>query len=454
MFSKGCFVQILQNDLYDILQSSGISIGDFDLGIDYNHEPEIGDTVPESQLFRLDMSSQNIFLPQEMLAYQPKDEERYFYAEVSYVVSLLDSSGQPLKPMNLEYVIITSKDGSEKRVKAIDLFKFIRGKKSPEDTPRVESQELVLFQGDPSNLPPPPPTGSDSATAGPDSTHQSINVEQAKEEVREELRDILQLPKEDQQKALRRLYLRWHPDKNPHDSRSAEEVFKFIQQEIDSVERQEGLPTSSSQSWRQREHSWNYTARRHQHYQSQFQQDSAGMQTGHGRKRKRGQRNDGGARFFDMPFTPPKNVMEAKRWVSQAEADYIALRVLLDEARASIQLPCHACFMAHEVAEKALKGAMYATCGLREERRRSHNITPLARAIEQVEPEKARGISALALPLEPTYYLYTRFPMEGAAPSIPFEGFSLSHAEEAEKSANGILKIVSDIVNTPSSLTV
>ena len=456
-YLKDIFKELLSakssDDLYDMLQSNDINIGLLELGIDYDHKLEVGDIVPESQHFRLDMSSQNIFTPQEMVAYQPKDEEKYFYAEVRYVVSLVDSSGHPLKPMHLEYIIITSKDGSEqKRVKAIDLFKFIKGEKAPEETTIVtsESQEIVPFQGDPSDSPPPPAPPSDSssqsaATARPERNRQPINIEQAKEEVRQELKDIWEFSKEDRKKAIHRLYLKWHPDKNSHDPESAEEVFKFIQQEMDRLERGEGLSTSSAHSWRQSERAWNFTARRHQHFQNQ---DFGGSR--HQQRRNRGRRGGGGGGggFFNTFFTPPKKENEAKRWVRQATADYKVLKNVLDDARMDTQLSYNVCFMAHEVAEKALKGAMYATCGLREKNRESHNVTPLARAIEQVEPEKARGISALAHPLEPTYYKDTRFPKEGAGLSVPFEEFSLTDAEEAEKCAGGILKIVKDIVNT------
>ena len=445
-------------DIYDMLQDKEMNIDELTpRGIDYEHEPNIGDVVPNSLHFRFDHSFSNIFYPQEWVAYKPNFEEEIFiYAEVSHAVNLKDAEGEPLKPMLVEYIIITSKDGrEEKKVTSVDLFKFLRGEKAPEEAPAVESEsrELVLFQGDPSETaPPPPPPPSDSTTARPERTLQPINIEQAKEEVRQDLKDIWELvSKEDKKKALRRLYLRWHPDKNPHDPESAEEVFKFMQQEIDRLERGEGLTTSSTQSWRHYEHAWSSTARQHRYYYDQFQQDSAGTGSSrHQRRRNRGRRGHGGGGggFFNASFTPPKKESEAKRWVRQAKADYAALKVLLDEAQANFQLPCHVCFMAHEVAEKALKGAMYATCGLRENSRDSHNITPLARAIEQVEPEKARGISTLALPLEPTYYKDTRFPKEGAGLSVPLEEFSLAAAEEAEKCAGGILKIVKDIVNT------
>ena len=431
----------------EILQTKQMSIGELGAtDIDYDHEPKIGDFVPKELHFRFNLSGKNIFYSQEWVAYKlDGDDEKYIYAQVE---NLKDDSGEPLKPMHVKYIIITSEDGNEERtVAAYELYKFTRGQKAPEESPTVESEsrEVVLFQGDPSEAPPPPPPPpSDSTLTRPERTLQPINIEQAKEEVRQELKDIWELPKEERKKALHRLYLRWHPDQNPE---AAEE---FMQQEMDRLERGEGLSTSSSHSWRHYENSWNFTAGQHRRYQNQYQQDAAG--TGSHRQRQGSRRNrggggggGGGGGFFN---TPPKNEREAKRWVRQAIADYEVLKNALDCARINTKLSYNVCFMAHEVAEKALKGAMYATCGLRQKSRESHNIAPLAIAVEQAEPEKARGISALALPLEPTYYVDTRFPKEGAGLSVPLEEFSLADAEEAEKCAGGILEIVKDIVNT------
>ena len=227
-----------------------------------------------------------------------------------------------------------------------------------------------------------------------------------------------------------------------------------MQHELDRLERGEGLSTSDSQSWRHYESAWNFTARRHQQYQNQYRDDTAGTGRPRHQQRSGGRRNrggggggyGGGSRFFNTSFTPPRRESDAKRWVRQAEADSEVLNNALECAKTNTKLSYNVCFMAHEVAEKALKGAMYATCGLREKSREDHNITPLAISIEQVEPEKARGISTLALPLEPTFYEDTRFPKEGAGLSVPYEVFSLDNAEEAKKCADGILKIVKDIV--------
>ena len=51
-------------------------------------------------------------------------------------------------------------------------------------------------------------------------------------------------------------------------------------------------------------------------------------------------------------------------WIEQAEADLKALRVLLAKIDTIDEVCCHICFLAHEVAEKALKAGKYAVCGL------------------------------------------------------------------------------------------
>ena len=116
----------------------------------------------------------------------------------------------------------------------------------------------------------------------------------------------------------------------------------------------------------------------------------------------------------------------------------------MKKARTNSELSCHVCFMAHEVAEKALKGGMYATCGLGEVSLKSHKLEPLACALE-AETSKATGLAVLACSLEP-YYLETRFPNQCPPPSIPAERFSLSKAEMARDSAGRILDIVNNIV--------
>ena len=432
-------------DVYNFLQEHQISSSKLTHKVDIDHELILGAPIPTSLHFRLDQSSQNIFQPQEFVAYQPIDEEqRVIVAMVSHVVSLKDGSGKPLKPMNMEYKIITSQDDQDrntKRVKAIEIYKFVRGETAPQEAPPDESecQELVRFEGSSDEVP--PPASVTTNTPAP------IDVKQAKDEVREELEEIWRLPKGERKRAIHRLYLKWHPDKNPHNQDAAEEVFKFLLQELDRLERGAGPSVANESgtysSWRNFQHFWDNTARQHRQYHDEYKQFRGGARQQH-HQRHRGGR---GQYFFDEEYTPPRREREGQQWVRQALADNKALKTLLQEARIDTMMSCHVCFLAHEVAEKALKGAMHTTCGLREELRENHNIIPLAHAIEQVKPEEAKGLSALAQPLEPTYYEDTRFPKQSLS-SSPCDKFTLQNAEEAEKCAAGILKIVQDTVET------
>ena len=235
-------------------------------------------------------------------------------------------------------------------------------------------------------------------------------------------------------------------------SRLAEEAFKFLQEELDRLEK--GINTSASASsssyslWRSYEKSWNRTAREHRHYEQQFQQSYYGneqYESNDGSSSRRRSGGGGGGGGFFGGYATPIDLAEGKRWVKQAVVDLRALEALLCETQRDKELPSHVCFMAHEVAEKALKGGMYVTCGLGQKSLKSHNIVPLAYGIEAVRPAVAVGLAKLTSPLEP-YYLDTRFPNRCDPPDIPSKYSSLSDAERAAKCARGILKIIRNIV--------
>ena len=427
-------------DVYNFLQDHQISCMELRNTIDIDHQLILGAPIPASLHFRLDQSPNNIFQPQEFVAYQPIDEEqKCIVAMVSHAVRVKDESDKPLKPMHMEYVILTSEEDRQrggKTVKAMEIFKCIRGENAPEEVPQVESecQKRVPFQGNPDDVPPPPAAVAPTATP--------IDVQLAKDEVREQLQEIWRLPKEEQKRAINRLYLKWHPNKNLNNQDAAEEVFKFLLQELDKGARPSVSTESGAySSWRNFQRFWDETARQHRQYYNQYHRGGARSRCC---QRKTG--GGGGRYFFDEEYTPPRREREAQQWVRQALADDKALKSLLQEARGDVKLSCHVCFLAHEVAEKALKGAMYATCGLREESRENHNIIPLAHAIEQVKPEIAKGLSAFARPLQQTYYKDTRFPKRNMPLSPPCDNFTLQNAKEAEACAAGILKIVQDIV--------
>ena len=484
-----------EEQVYRYLQKKRIASGGLDSTTDDILEPKLDDTIPKSWHFILNQDFYNIFSPQEWVGYE-KSEDRVVFAQVLFCVNPENEAEGPLNLSNLKYKIILCEDdeiGIE--VSSRRLYKFMRFKREPEFS-KEKSLECVPFKGE----------ASESIVQ---------NLDEIKEEIKRKIHDIFKLPQAERKRLIRRLYLKWHPDKNLGNPVIAEEAFKFLKQEL---ERQEH---GSESSWQRYSSAWNATAHSHKyHYQQYYNPRSSsgaggggggsgstggsstgffggggsrsrgGSSTGFfggggsrsrggsstvffggGGSRSRGGSStgffgEGGSRsrggsstgffggggsrsrggsftgfFGGGAFTPPKQEAEGKRWIRQAEIDFKALDTLLKNAKANNNLSGNVCFMAHEVAEKALKGAMYATYGLRDASLKSHKLEPLALALET----KASGLAALSATLEP-YYLETRFPNSWPFPSIPADHFSLPLAEEAREKARDILEIVNNIV--------
>ena len=396
---------------------------------------KLSDCIPRSWHFRLDVNNNNIFRPQEYVGYEITDGE-YIFAMVLHPVKLTDPAGQPLRPLHVKYKIIARDDleGEEgKEVNASELSKFTMGRKSSE--PDDATFDTAECHGTVS-------TEIDSENE-PSIQDISQDLQQAKEEIRSELQDIQHLPESERRRAIRRLYLKWHPDKNQDNVELAEEAFKFLMNELDRLEKDEPESFSGVHSWRTHQDSWNSYAREQKQYSEQYtsQGTSSHRQQGSNEGNSRGGGGDDG--FY---FTPPKNVHEGLRWVRQAVADSEALETLLSNAQRNYRLSAHVCFMAHEVAEKALKGGMYTTCGLRDEFLKVHKIVPLAQSLDAEEPEKTAELIDLTSSLEP-YYLETRFPNQCPVSTTPSEYYTLDQAEKAAECARGILKVVKDIVH-------
>ena len=404
-----------EEEVYRHLRRKQIGTTGLDLASEDILNPKLGDTVPESWHFMLDQDFCNIFFPQEWVGYE-KSEEHVVFAQIVFCVIPEDKTDGPLNPSNLKYKIIPSEvDEIGIEVSSLKLYKFTRIQIETEFT-KETSLECVPFEGE----------------ASESIVH---NLDEIKEEIKREVWEVFRMPTAERKTAIRRLFLKWHPDKNLSNPAIAEEAFKFLKHEL---ERQE--EHGSESSWQWYSSTWNNTAHSHKYYYQQYYSPrSSGAGGGGGGSGSRGRSSTG---FFGGGgFTPPKQEAEGKRWIRQAEVDFKALDTLLKKAKTNNNLSSNVCFMAHEVAEKALKGAMYATYGLRDASLKSHKLEPLACALES----KAIGLVALSATLEP-YFPETRFPNYWTFPSIPADHFSLSLAEEAREKASDILEIVNNIV--------
>ena len=104
----------------------------------------------------------------------------------------------------------------------LEIYKFIRGKVPSVET--SDSQELEVAEG----------IGQSVQRDVQESSARDI-----KRELCKELKRIWQLPEEERNRAVRRLYLMWHPDKNPNRILLADDVFKYLKCQVERLE--EGL---------------------------------------------------------------------------------------------------------------------------------------------------------------------------------------------------------------------
>ena len=142
------------------------------------------------------------------------------------------------------------------------------------------------------------------------------------------------------------------------------------------------------------------------------------------------------------------NYKEGMRWLEQAESDLKALQLL---NHCSIKFSdyediCgHVCFLAQQVAEKALKGGRYALCGMSNDQMMTHRLSSHALAIQNVRPEICSDLTQLSDSLE-QYYLNTRYPNRHTYPKVPKNVYRRSDSSKAYEIAERILKIIKQLV--------
>ena len=398
----------------------------------------IGSVIPQEWHHRLDQDIDNLFHANEYVGFED-DDGKIIVVKIVHLVPTDDQN-----PYTRKYLVLTSKDddtGTE--VSVLSLYKFVKGEKKERT---VHSQALVPYEGDVDE--PSPPIYDDNY------------LKSIKRRLCEELRDIWKLDPENRRRAVRRLYLKWHPDQNLDNPDFAEKVFKFLKAQIERLEKSLPLedpdtdqtsPTPSSRGgrsssfWNSHFHQWNYTAHQHRRFrESDYHQ-----------QRSRPRAPNFGGWDFSSSFTAgeddfrvPRQPEEGCRWMQQAAVDRDVLLVLYDKMMSSNndRIAGHVCFMAHQVAEKALKAGMYAICGLDESGLKDHSLARHAYALQTEKPQETPNLAHHAVSLE-SYYLDTRYPNRHSPPKIPADIYSIAVAEQAKEHAATIFCTVQPLID-------
>ena len=379
-----------------------------------DRDPVLGDHIPERFHHTLDQNLCNFFYPEEWVGYE-NEHGNIVYAQI--LCEIVNRKGNFPQKSGLQqmierkYIISVGLNETNIEVSALLLYKFIHIK-STKSTSGVT--EVDVYYG--------PSTSK--------RTEQFTNIKMDSEKkrtkrkpidkkaIQEAVKAAWALPEEQRKKAIKRLYLQYHPDKNP-DNPNATAEFQFLQERMD-----EGIchSQSSESTWHSCFRQWNYTASSHREFRSRYNDTSSGN------GRPRGQ---------NIPQSHP-DLNEANLWIGQAKYDYSALCVLKKASKTTNEVSAAACFMCHEVAEKSLKAGLYATRGMSEVSLKNHNLVSSASALIQMNcPVNIED----AIFLE-RFYLDTRFPNRYSPHAIPGEKFSSDTAKQGFEAAVRIYETV------------
>ena len=431
------------SDIPTTLDNAGVS-DDAEASKTLSLEPVLGSEVPEELHELLDQYNDFYFRPGEFVAYEREDsteeEPKYIYAKIIRQVKTFTSAKvkrdrtkrkQKGESNLLSRYLIEIGPSEKKEVDVLDLYKFRRPQKSEEeesdeDAPLSESMEVVPYAAASGQNTGQTGAKSSGPTRGASEPPKPRTLEHALKEVKKALAEIWKLPEDKRKKAIKRLYLRWHPDKNMDMQDIANEVMKFIQNEVDrlskgkSSSRAEGGARPPPPDFSDFFTRWNERARRQRSSYHNF--------------RRHNPRFTGFTPHSSRTYTAP-NPRVAKMWILQSKEDLRSVKHLLSSRDPLYYLVCFQC---HQIAEKSLKAALYALSGIADRQLNSHDLVLLAHDLSRLPgaPDVTPQVAKLS-----NYYEGTRYPNKHVPAKVPAEVFQdCRQAQEAFRLATEVLE--------------
>uniref|UniRef100_A0A3Q3VU54 Uncharacterized protein n=1 Tax=Mola mola TaxID=94237 RepID=A0A3Q3VU54_MOLML len=427
------------NDIYRItekLDNLGVK---YDLAEPSKLElPLPGTPIPAEIHHTLLMDPMNVFYPGEYVGYLVDSEGGDMYGSYqptytyAIIVQEVEKEGEENTGFLGKCFQIDIGYSEYKIVSSLDLYKFSR----QDESSNLRDTSTPLTPTSPNSHSPGlrriPPLFASKENLRPPPQKQSpkkIKVHALPEILKEVTLVVEQawkLPETERKKIIRRLYLKWHPDKNAENLDIATEVFKHLQNEINRMEKQfltdpqnadrasrRSYPTSSARfqsekfSFQRFYSSWNQEATNHKSERQQFRQHNtshAGSSHSH--------------RFFVPPtFKTVGNPVEARRWLRQARANYSAARN--DLHKNANEWVCFKCYLATKLA---LIAADYAVKGKSD---KDVKPTALAQKVEEYNTQLT-GLTSDVQILEGygVDSLRTRYPDLLPFPQIPNDRYT------------------------------
>ncbi|MBN3300144.1 SACS protein, partial [Amia calva] len=430
------------NDIYRITEKLD------NLGVKY-------DSTEPSKLELLLMDPMNVFYPGEYVGYLVDSEGGDIYGsyQPTYTYAIIVQEVEKEEEENPsflgKYFQIDIGYSEYKIVSSLDLYKFSRQDDSShirDSAPSTPTSPSECPSPGPRMVPPLFP-GKESLRAPPSKQSPQKLRASALPEILKEVTLVIEqawrLPESERKKIIRRLYLKWHPDKNADNLDIATEVFKHLQNEINRMEKQGQAdqaadraarrPFSASSTRFQSEKfsfqrfytSWNQEATSHKSERQQFREQFTGYAG-----------SSHSPRFFVPPtFKSVGNPVEARRWLRQARANFSAARN--DLHKNANEWVCFKCYLATKLA---LIAADYAVRGKSD---KDVKPTALAQKVEEYN-EQLAGLASDVHILEAygVDSLRTRYPDLLPFPQIPNDRYTSEVAMRVmECTARVIIKL-------------
>lgn len=372
--------------------------------------PAAGADIPEEWYDSLDMNFLNNYEEGEYVGYWTND--KYIYAII--VEELSGNYG----PHSQHFKIDIGQD-EPVEVSCLDLYQFKRCKKPDArrfDTSAESSRRnLVSVKGA-------------KSTSRPSTRSSPASLEEAKREIDKCLEEIWLLPEGDRNKALKRLYLRWHPDKNINCHDLATEAFKYLMNRIDEL--LNGRAQNAGSAHRG-------TNQDFRHFYSSWNQEASY----HRRGRERFYRAHHHYNFYAYNQSVPQpNRREAQRWCRQARCDLQAARKDADGSSTEWCL-----FKVHQAVEKSLIAAVYKRQG---QHPNNSSITAMATQVSH-HSDQLRGLPQIVETLKRLGVdaKKTQYPNLHPFPNIPNDQFSAGNGRLALDQASELLGVIESYVN-------
>ncbi|XP_034549608.1 sacsin isoform X2 [Notolabrus celidotus] len=386
--------------------------------------PLPGTAVPGEWHDSLDQNILNNFEEGEYVGYSIGKE--YIFAII--VEELSGHPGQYLQ----QYRIDVGQD-EPIEVSSIDLFQFKRQTKPEPKRTACTSTETSCMELE--QLAGAVPHSSGPSASSSSSRPLPTSIDEAKREIDSILAEIWTLPGEERHKAIRRLFLRWHPDKNQGCESLATEAFQYLMNRLDDLSKGKGNEKTGSASNARSNSNFSYSD--FSNFYQEWDQEARRHRDG----RERFSRRHHSYNFWTHNENVPRpDREEAKRWCRQARCD-------LDAAHKDVGVGSTewCLFKVHQAVEKSLIAAEYKRHG---QHPTSSPISDMAKQVSKYNlklkdlPQIVRNLTMLGVDAKKTQY-----PNCHQYPHIPNGQFRSENEMLAINEASELLSKVEAYVN-------